>query len=282
MARPQKIGLDYFPMDCHLDKNLKAIIRKFGAEGFGVVIGLYQHIYSEGYWMKWCSETAEDFALEISVEEDVLSSVLDFCIKREIFNSSIYKTEKVLTSRGIQKRYLNAIERRKCQQLPLYNLINVDINAVNVDNNPVNVDISTQSKVKKRKEKKSKEYIPTWLCSETWDDFKELRKKLKKPMTERAEKGIIKKLEDFGIDCHIQVLEQSIESGWTTVYNLKDSNTVQKSNKRQLKHMDGHMVNIFIIKEDVQKYMPMGSVVDDPSMIQMNGQFYYNPFHQQA
>ena len=101
-------------------------------------------------------------------------------------------------------------------------------------------------------------------------------------MTERAEKGIIKKLEDFGIDCHIQVLEQSIESGWTTVYNLKDNNTVQKSNKRQLKHMDGHMVNIFIIKEDVQKYMPMGSVVDDPSMIQMNGQFYYNPFHQQA
>ena len=153
MARPQKIGLDYFPMDCHLDKNLKAIIRKFGAEGIGVVVGLYQHIYSEGYWIKWCSETEEDFALEMNVDEDVLSSILEFCIKREVFNSTLYNSNKILTSRGIQKRYLNVIERRKCKQLSLYNLIDVDNNPINVDINPVNAYISTQSKEKESKEK---------------------------------------------------------------------------------------------------------------------------------
>ena len=155
MARPQKIGLDYFPMDCHLDKNLKAIIRKFGAEGIGVVVGLYQHIYSEGYWIKWCSETEEDFALEMNVDEDVLSSILEFCIKREVFNSTLYNSNKILTSRGIQKRYLNVIERRKCKQLSLYNLIDVDNNPINVDINPVNDYISTQSKEKESKEKES-------------------------------------------------------------------------------------------------------------------------------
>jgi len=189
MARPQKTGLDYFPLDCHLDKNLKAIIRKFNAEGFGVIVGLYQHIYADGYWLKWCEETAEDFALEIGVDEDILSQIVKFCVNREIFNSAIYKSNKVLTSRGIQKRYLVATERRKCKQLPLYNLINVDNNSVNVDNNPVNDNISTQSKVK---ESKVKETI--YAFEEFWADysFKKDKSKCEKLFSKIKEEDLIK------------------------------------------------------------------------------------------
>lgn len=164
MARPQKTGLDYFPVDCHLDKNMKAIVRKFGAEGFGVAIGLFQHIYSEGYYVDWCDESQEDFALEINVNEDVLDSIIKFCIGRGIFNKSLFGSEKVLTSRGIQKRYLKAIERRKCEHISLYNLINVDDNALQQELmhtetplNGINDNNSTQSKVKNSKEENSKE-----------------------------------------------------------------------------------------------------------------------------
>ncbi len=164
MARPQKIGLDYFPMDCFLDKNLKTVIRKFNAEGFGVIVGLYQHIYSEGYYVTWNDEIAEDFAFEFGVDEKTLTDIIEFCVKRNVFNSDIYNTNKVLTSRGIQKRYLLATERRKCKQLLKFNLVNVDINptkeelmhAINPVN-PVNDYISTQSKEKESKEKESKE-----------------------------------------------------------------------------------------------------------------------------
>ena len=166
MARPQKVGIDYFPMDCHLDKNLKAIIRKFKAEGFGVVVGLYQHIYSDGYWIKWTSEVAEDFSLEIGVNEDLLSDIISFCVKREIFNSKLYKSKKVLTSRGIQKRYLNAIERRKCKHIPIYNLINDDNNSINDDN-------STQSKEKKSKEK---DIYTNWDSDRLWVEIDKANK----------------------------------------------------------------------------------------------------------
>jgi hypothetical protein len=81
---------------------------------------------------------------------------------------------------------------------------------------------------KELKKERIKEYIPEWLCSETWKDFQDMRKKIKKPMTERAEKGIIKKLEQFGIDSHIEILEQSIENSWSGVFELKDNSFNKK------------------------------------------------------
>lgn len=59
---------------------------------------------------------------------------------------------------------------------------------------------------------------------EIWRDFKEHRRKLRAPMTERAERAILKKLEaikaEHGHD-PLAVLEQSIIKGWRDVFPLK-------------------------------------------------------------
>lgn len=56
-----------------------------------------------------------------------------------------------------------------------------------------------------------------------WADFREHRRKLKHPMTERAEKGILKRLERFQTEGHdpVEVLEQSIRKGWSDVWPIK-------------------------------------------------------------
>lgn len=64
------------------------------------------------------------------------------------FKQDLFSPERVLTSKGIQERYFEAIKRRKETSEYPYILVNVCNNGVNVDKNSINVDINTQSKVK--------------------------------------------------------------------------------------------------------------------------------------
>ena len=76
-----------------------------------------------------------------------------------------------------------------------------------------------------KKERKSAIKIPDWIDGETWDDFLEVRKKKRAPMTDRAITLMINKLAEFkekGIDPN-KLLEQSILRGYTDVYPLKDN-----------------------------------------------------------
>lgn len=65
--------------------------------------------------------------------------------------------------------------------------------------------------------------IPDWLPKDLWRDFREHRRKLKKPMTERAERGIIRELEDLKAQNHdpVKCLEEAITSGWQKPYAPK-------------------------------------------------------------
>lgn len=66
-------------------------------------------------------------------------------------------------------------------------------------------------------------FLPDWIDAHDWADFAEMRKKLKKPMTERAAKAVIKKLENYRSQGHdvSTILEQSIRNSWQDVYEPK-------------------------------------------------------------
>jgi len=55
-----------------------------------------------------------------------------------------------------------------------------------------------------------------------WNDFKEMRKIRKKPITTRAEQLIFKELDLFGIETSKIALAQSIKNGWTGIFKPKD------------------------------------------------------------
>lgn len=65
-------------------------------------------------------------------------------------------------------------------------------------------------------------------------DFAEMRKAIKKPLTERAWKIIFNKLDDITDDTSLKiaVLNQSIEHSWQSVYPLKE-NGLKPKNKAQ-------------------------------------------------
>jgi hypothetical protein len=168
MARPIKVGLDYFPLDCVLDDKIELIEAEFGLTGFAIIIKLFQKIYGEqGYYCEFTSEVALLFARKNGVGGNVVSEVIESSFRRGIFNRDLYEEYRILTSKGIQKRYFEAVAKNRRKQIEVkeeYLLIKVtlffensDNNPINVDINPINADRNTQRKEKESKEKKRKE-----------------------------------------------------------------------------------------------------------------------------
>jgi phage replication O-like protein O len=86
------------------------------------------------------------------------------------------------------------------------------------------VPIRAPTKERKKEEKEIRAEIPSWISSECFEEFKKMRKKIKKPMTKRAEELVIKelgKLKEKGSDPN-EVLEQSIRNDWQDVYPIKE------------------------------------------------------------
>lgn len=163
MARPIKAGLDYFPLDVHLDDKFELIEAEFGLDGFGVVVKLLQKIYGEqGYYIEWTNEVALLFGRRVGLGGNVVSEIVSASVKRGIFDQDIFDKYSILTSKGIQKRYFEAVSRRKNITIEnQYLLVKVGDFKDNVANNPINVRISPenvsnnpQTKVNKSKEKK--------------------------------------------------------------------------------------------------------------------------------
>ena len=63
--------------------------------------------------------------------------------------------------------------------------------------------------------------IPSFINPEIWKDFEAMRKQVKRPMSERAKKLIVSKLQKLGEDKANEILEQSIVNCWQDVYPLK-------------------------------------------------------------
>lgn len=168
MSRPTKQGLDYFPVDVHFmdDIKVRKVLKACGAQSIAVLISLLGNIYADrGYYLVWDSDMPFLIADKIGISEGAVLEIVGKAVQVGLFDRELFK-KNILTSRGIQRRFFEAVARRKEvfyeKEILLLevndnnNLINVDINPVNVCNNSVNVYSNEQSKVKESKEKKSK------------------------------------------------------------------------------------------------------------------------------
>lgn len=204
MARHPKVGLDYFPLDVDVDQDAKIAMVEavHGPCGFAVAIKLLMKIYQKGYFCEWDKREQILFAKRINVDINTVTEIVNDCINEGLFNRELYETYNILTSKGIQKRYLEAVKRR--QQVTFNRnyfligdtiqdivgtssisiiVVNDDEKRIDVNINPKNVadtshdaNISTQSKVKESKEeskvKESKEFIQTAGAKQIKPKFK--------------------------------------------------------------------------------------------------------------
>lgn len=167
MARPTAKGVEYFPLNVNFINDLKVrkLLLSCGAEAIAVLIYLLSTIYKdEGYYVEIHEDEIDLIALDVNVTPEFVLKVINKACEFRFFDVNLYNNFNILTSKGIQERYLKITERRKnsvvITQFNLINVynnsVNVNNNSINVDNNLVNVYKSTQSKVKESKVKESK------------------------------------------------------------------------------------------------------------------------------
>ncbi len=182
-GRPNKVGLDYFELDCLLDDKVKLIQAEFGLKGFAVVVKLYQKIYgSNGYYCEWNEDVLFLFLVENGLSGDsknLINEIVMACIRRGIFSEKLFNKFGILTSSGVQKRYLNATSKRENVELKKEYLLisvgknrnNVVINSINDSRNSINDIKNEQSKVEKSKVENNNVHSREVHDTEPLEDF---------------------------------------------------------------------------------------------------------------
>ena len=114
MPRPKSLGIEYFPFDVDFfsDKKIKILKSRYGADGIAVYIYILCQIYREGYFIR----VDEDFKFMISddlhMATDKVEQVMTFLFGRSMFNEQLLKSDAIITSTGIQKRWQEAVKTR--------------------------------------------------------------------------------------------------------------------------------------------------------------------------
>lgn len=161
-----KEGITYFPLDCHLDEKFDLIEAEYGLKAFSVVVKLFMRIYGgHGYYCEWNEDIALLFARQQCLSSsdagnNLIADIVAASIRRGIFSKELYEKYGILTSRGIQKRYLDIVYKRKLVKMERAYLLlsdaeikgNVEIIGHSSDRMNQNVDRMQQSKVKQSKE----------------------------------------------------------------------------------------------------------------------------------
>lgn len=96
--------------------------------------------------------------------------------------------------------------------------------------------VNTDARAGARDEPKTDSVECSQKLAEALAGFEEMRKKIKKPLTQRAKALILKKLNQLAPDdeeTQIAILDQSTLNGWQGVFELKDNKTYQQRNKNE-------------------------------------------------
>lgn len=245
-------GLDFFPMDCHLNDDVAYIESRYGAKGFSIIVKLWQKVYSgEGYYCEWSEKAAvlflgKWFTGNSGVDNNLIAEVVQTAIDEGIFDRNMFEKYNILTSRGIQKRYLQAAKRRLSVDIKKEYLLlnaselkgNVNIIEGNVYIESKNVHIERQSKVKESKGKESRvkdskekrENAALTLASmveaecfsldlkstiKDWISYKKEKNQLYKETGFKSLLTQIKKhVDEYGEDKVIDVISLSMSNNW--------------------------------------------------------------------
>ena len=155
MARPVKLGLDYFPTDTDILKNIKIrkLIRKYRELGFVLYLQLLTDIYRNSYFIELSDEYIFDLADQFHKRDKTILEMIDFMVEVDLFNKNL-RNSLILTSSSIQKRYftVKGNSYKGLEKDLLYILI-----PLSTEKPPVISEEMPQSKVKERKGKESKE-----------------------------------------------------------------------------------------------------------------------------
>lgn len=177
MARPTKQGIDYFSFDTDFftDRKVRRIMNACGPTSTSILICLLCNIYKDhGYYIVWDEELPFDIADMLGVSEGSVIEVIKKSIQVNFFDNTLFNKYKILTSNGIQKRFISSTAKRQNVEINPKYVVNSVKNRVIDVNIPSETELmeeeSTQkeskvkeSKVKDIEKEKTKRFSPPSL-----------------------------------------------------------------------------------------------------------------------
>lgn len=110
-------GIEYYPfnVDFFDDDKIALIESEFGVKGSVIAIRLLCKIYRTGYYYQWGKDECLLFSRKAGADftPNLVQEVVDGLVRRSFFDKGVYDKFGILTSRGIQQRYFEAVKRRQ-------------------------------------------------------------------------------------------------------------------------------------------------------------------------
>ncbi len=117
MSRPIKDGVDYFPFDCAFfrDDKTRLLRAEFGAKGMYLLTYILCELYEKnGYFLRWdksrCFLVSDSAGCGCSPE--FVEEFIEGCLRCSFFDDGVARAFGVLTSPGIQRRYVRMFNSR--------------------------------------------------------------------------------------------------------------------------------------------------------------------------
>lgn len=155
MARPVKIGIDYFSLDVDFDTSLEIVLAEYGEKGLGIVVRIWQHLYKSNYFIPYNKDELLMIKRKCSdTSVDEIKDVIERMIEKNLFSKELFEEFQVLTSPRIQSNYLEA--KTKSNHFAIYpELILVNTEKIHV-NSYLAPEQLPQRKLKEKKLKETK------------------------------------------------------------------------------------------------------------------------------
>ena len=233
MARRKQEGNRFFRLDVDFfsDKKIKILKARYGADGITLYMYLLCEIYKSGYYLKIDDDFEFIVSDDLNMDSNKVKQVLNFLLERSLFDNTLFQSDKVLTSAGIQRRYQAMVKARALknpitverfwllQEEETETFIKVNPSLNNSENNPDNSKKNNDNSEKndiKGKERKG-EYIFLLFLKVRQNNGDRLTDEqiqlLKEELSSMSDKP-----EEL-----TAIVKKSVMSGWKTFYPLKKS-----------------------------------------------------------
>ena len=251
MARPTKKTVDYFPHFTNHGKTLFVLESKWGNDGYAFWFKLLEIIGNKDGMMIDCDDVVEWEFLQAKtrLSGDKINEILSTLANLEAINKNFWSC-RIVYSDNFVNNISDAFKRRS-EHLPSHDRVIAYINQAKPEFMCAFVGKEKgkekgKGKVNNKGAKKVvPDSLPEWMPIEAWNGYVEMRKAIKKPMTDNAKKLAISKLQGFhekGFDIK-GILEKSTFHNWQGLYGHDDDggrhgsgnkgNTGQHSGSRQ-------------------------------------------------
>lgn len=165
----------------------------------------------------------------ILMEINQLSMLDDGCVASNSHFAELFKIKKESVSRSI-----NSLEEKGYISIKIVDGSRnhkriVTINKLlfgyeqNVNGVLTNCLETKDNKTTNKTTNKTMAVLPDWLDVNSWSDWVEFRKEIKKKLTPTSIKKQLEFLEEHKL-IHTEIIKQSIKHGWTGLYSLKGDN----------------------------------------------------------